>query len=138
MCQGVFEMKPQASYVHVCTCVSESEPLVLFTWSQRALQGQLGGRPLGPSSPTHSPSPSLQTWRARACVELRPSDWCLMPFGPTPGGTALSWQRAPMTLHCPPVRETRKNYSHLFGCNTYNKVRCSGKQQKLAHSLDIS
>lgn len=73
-----------------CACMlPNSEPLVLFTWSQRALPGWLGGRSLGPSSPRHSLSPSLQTWKARACVKPRPSGWCLMHFGPTPVGTAL-------------------------------------------------
>lgn len=105
----------QASYVNICVCVSMSEPLVLVTWSQRALQGWLGGRLLGPSSPTHSPSPSLQTWRATACGEPRPSGWCLMLFVPTPGDTALSWRLAPTTPRCPPARKTTGSFTDNHG-----------------------
>lgn len=120
--------KAMSICVHECLW-SKSEPLVLFTWSQRALQGWLGGRPLGPSSPTHSPSPSLQTWRARACEEPHPSNWCLTPFGPTPGGTVVSWQHAPMTPQCPPVRKRREYpWFGLTDCNNYFKMKCSGRK----------
>ena len=119
-------------FVSACVRV-RCEVLVLFTWSQRALQGWLGGRPFGPSSLTRCPSPSLQTWRARSCGEPRPSDWCLMPVVPTPGGIDLSWQSALMTPHCPPgrKRQTIINAYDLFCCATTVTLTCRTKSLML-------